>query len=95
MPGLRQLKGLVTYEELRARAPINQARDMSGREPRPGDVINLGDWVRPVLRQSASVLLLQALGSRTEEPASEPAGRSDADSPPTWAVLSKDVVQGL
>jgi hypothetical protein len=95
MPGLRQLKGLVTYEELRARAPINQARDMSGREPRPGDVINLGDWVRPVLRQSASVLLLQALGSRTEEPAFEPAERSDADPPPTWAVLSKDVVQGL
>ena len=95
MPGLRELKGLVTYEELRARAPINQARDMSGREPKPGDVINLGDWVRPVLRQSVSVLLLQGLASMTEEQASEPAQSSDPDSPPTWAVLSRDVVQGL
>jgi hypothetical protein len=95
MPGLRELQGLVTYEELRARAPINEARDMSGREPRPGDVINLGDWVRPVLRKSASVLLLQGPASRTEEQAFEPAQRSDPDSPPTWAVLSRDVVQGL
>jgi hypothetical protein len=95
MPGLRELKGLVTYEELRARAPINEARDMSGREPKPGDVIDLGDWVRPVLRKSASVLLLQGPACKTAEQAAEPAQRSDPDSPPTWAVLSRDVVQEL
>jgi hypothetical protein len=95
MPGLRELKGLVTYEELRARAPINEARDMSGREPKPGDVINLGDWVRPVLRRSASVLLLQAPASRAAEQASAPTERKGADPPATWAVLSRDVVQGL
>ncbi len=95
MPGLRQLKGLVTYEELRARAPINEARDMSGREPKAEDVIDLGNWVRPVLSQSASVLLLQAQASRAAAQAPEPTQRSDADPPATWAVLSRDVVQGL
>ena len=95
MPGLRELKGLVTYEELRARAPINEARDMSGREPKAGDVINLGNWVRPVLRRSASVLLLQAPASRAATRASEPTRRPGADPPATWAVLSRDVVQGL
>src|SRR5437879_13340217 len=71
MPGLRELKGLVTYEELRARAPINEARDMSGREPKAGDVINLGNGVRPVLRRSASVLLLQPPASRAAAQAAE------------------------
>jgi hypothetical protein len=68
---------------------------MSGREPKAGDVIDLGNWVRPVLRQSASVLLLQAQASRAAEQALEPNQRSDADPPATWAVLSRDVVQGL
>ena len=95
MPGLRELKGRVTYEELRARAPINEARDMSGREPKAEDVIDLGNWVRPVLRQSASVLLLQAQASMAAEQAPEPTGRSEADRPATWAVVSRDVVQGL
>jgi hypothetical protein len=95
MPGLRQLKGLVTYEELRARAPIDEARDLRGREPKAEDVIDLGNWVRPVLRRSASVLLLQTTASGTAEQVAEPTQRSDADPPATWAVVSKDVVQGL
>jgi len=93
MPGLRDLGGLVTYEELRARAPINEACDLSGREPKAGDVIDLGNWVRPVLRRSASVLLLQPHPSRAAEEAGDASERSG--SPAIWAALSRDVVQGL
>jgi hypothetical protein len=93
MPGLRDLTGLVTYDELRARASIAEARDPSGREPKAGDIIDLGDRVRPVLRRSSSVLLLKARSAVRAEQASELAQRPD--SPATWDVLPRDVVQSL
>lgn len=60
MPGIRDLAGSCTYAELRATVPVDVARGPAGEEPAPGDVLDLGDWVRPVLRGGRAVLLLQA-----------------------------------
>lgn len=60
LPGVRALAGSCTYQELRAQAPIDVAVGPDGAEPAPADVLDLGDWVRPLLLDGASVLLLQA-----------------------------------
>ncbi|MGH3798436.1 MAG: hypothetical protein ACRDSP_26635 [Pseudonocardiaceae bacterium] len=59
MPGIRELGGRCSYAELRARVPVDDARDDDGHRPAPHDVIELGDWVRPVLEGGRAVLLLQ------------------------------------
>lgn len=59
MPGVRALSGQLTYAELRSHTPIDTAQGPGGEEPDPGDVIDLGDWVRPLLRDGQAVLLLE------------------------------------
>ena len=59
LPGVRELAGACTYAELLATTPIDVARDPDGREPAPSDRLELGDWVRPVLREGRAILLLQ------------------------------------
>lgn len=81
MPGLRDLAGRVTYDRLRSLAPIDVARDPAGREPKRDDIIDLGDWVRPVLRGSRSVLLLAARPRNVRAA--------------TWTVLARDAVKAL
>jgi len=49
MPGIRDVAGHVSYRQLRFLVPIDAALDLSGREPDLEDLIELGDWVRPVL----------------------------------------------
>ena len=94
MPGLRELAGHVTYDQLRSRAPIAEARDPAGQEPRGDDIIDVGDWIRPVLRGSRSVLLLAA------RPPKEPAQPCEATRPPDgpaamWTVLPREAVKAL
>ena len=94
MPGLRDLAGHVTYDQLRSRAPIDVARDPAGQEPEGDDIIDLGDWIRPVLRGSRSVLLLAA------RPPREPAQPCEATHPSevpaaTWRVLPREAVKAL
>jgi hypothetical protein len=60
MPRMRDLRGDWSYADLRAAVQIDAALDPSGREPAPDEVIELGDWVRPVLRGGRVVLLLDA-----------------------------------
>jgi hypothetical protein len=81
MPGLRDLAGHVTYDQLRSLAPIDAARDPAGQEPKGDDIIDLGDWIRPVLRGSRSVLLLAACPPDVR--------------PATWTVLARDAVKAL
>jgi hypothetical protein len=81
MPGLRDLAGTVTYDQLRSLAPIDVARDPAGTEPKGDDIIDLGDWIRPVLRGSRSVLLLTAQHSDMPSAA--------------WTVLPRDAVKVL
>lgn len=59
LPGVRDLAGRCTYAELLDTTPIDVARDPDGRVPAPSDRLELGDWVRPVLREGRAILLLQ------------------------------------
>ncbi len=77
MPRMRSLRGRTTYADLRARVPVDAAVDPSGREPAPGDPIDLGDWVRPVLRGGRAVLLLEAPTPGT----------------PTWTASPRETVK--
>jgi hypothetical protein len=94
MPGLRDLAGFLSYDELPSAVPITEARDPTGREPKGEDVIDLGDWVRPVLRGSRSVLLLQTQSPVEAAQALEATQRSGSVTA-TWVVLSRDVVKNL
>jgi hypothetical protein len=67
MPGLDDVAGQVTYRQLRFQVPIDAALDSAGREPGLEDVIDVGDWVRPVLRGGRSILLLDPPVSSTAE----------------------------
>lgn len=59
MPGLYDLPRQATTDEVFARLPLDDARDGSHRRPGPADLIELGDWVHPVLLDGRSVLLLE------------------------------------
>ena len=59
LPGIRKLPDQATIETVFALAPIDLARDGMYRQPKPGEVIELGDWVRPVLLDGQAVLLLE------------------------------------
>jgi hypothetical protein len=60
MPGIRELRGAATYRQLRTLAAIDAACAPDGAEPAAGDLIELGDWVRPVLRNGRAILLVDA-----------------------------------
>ncbi len=59
LPGIRELPDRATVETVFATAPIDLVRDAMYRQPRSGEVIELGDWVRPVLLDGLAVLLLE------------------------------------
>jgi hypothetical protein len=82
MPGIRTLTGHATYGDLRRLVPIDVALDPAGREPLPDDVIELGEWVRPVLVEGRAVLLLQPAVQHARPPA-----------PNRWEVSPRDVVK--
>jgi hypothetical protein len=77
MPRMRDLGGERSYADLRAAVPIDAALDPTGREPAADDLIELGGWVRPILRDGRAVLLLEAL--------------RDGASP--WIASPRDVVK--
>ncbi|AYE93875.1 hypothetical protein C0J29_02775 [Mycobacterium paragordonae] len=58
LPGLYELPGEATIDDLYARIPLDDARDDCHRRPATGDLVELGDWVHPVLLEGRSVLLL-------------------------------------
>ncbi|WP_421841522.1 hypothetical protein [Mycobacterium sp.] len=59
LPGLSELPNCATIEAVQELVPIDLARDHLDRQPEPGEVIELGDWVRPVLLDGLAVLLLE------------------------------------
>jgi hypothetical protein len=81
MPGLRDIAGAHAYDELLAAVPIDAAIDPTGAEPDARDLIDLGDWVRPVLRGGRAVLLL------------DPQGDASATGARRWTASSRDVVK--
>ena len=83
MPGIRAMRGVVTYRELRSLTSIDLACDPGGAEPAPGDLIALGEWVRPVLRDGRAVLLVDA----------QDGGVGPGSAPARWALVSREVVK--
>ncbi|GAA1861660.1 hypothetical protein GCM10009836_47320 [Pseudonocardia ailaonensis] len=55
MPGLRDLPAALPLSALRKALPIDEVDG----GPADGDVIDLGDWVRPIWRDGRAVLLLE------------------------------------
>jgi hypothetical protein len=90
MPGIRDVTGAVSYRQLRFLVPIDAALDSSGREPGLEDLIELGDWVRPVLTGGRCVLLLDPPVASAPQ-----AGGFGARPKPvnTWRVASREVVK--
>lgn len=90
MPGIRDVTGQVSYRQLRFLVPIDAALDPTGQEPGLEDLIELGDWVRPVLTGGQSILLLDPPMSSTVQ-----AGGFGARPKPVtaWRVASREVVR--
>ena len=90
MPGIRDVTGQVSYRQLRFLVPINAALDSSGREPDLEDLIELGDWVRPVLTGGRCILLL-------DPPVASAAPTGGFGARPKavnkWRVASREVVK--
>jgi hypothetical protein len=80
LPGIHDLPTEATIDDLRSLTPIDVARDRMHRQPEPGEVIELGDWVRPVLVDGRAVLLLEA-------PRQQPDGRR------TWRTAPRSIVK--
>lgn len=59
LPGIEELPIEATIDDLLALTPIDLARDGACQQPEPGELIELGDWVRPVLLDGRAVLLLE------------------------------------
>jgi hypothetical protein len=66
LPGIRTLPYTATFEELFDATTIDDVRDGDHRRPGPGETIELGDWVRPVLLEGAAVLLLEPPSRRPD-----------------------------
>lgn len=59
IPNLSLLTGIYTAGELMEVAPLDRIENMRGRSPRPEDKIEIGKWIRPVLREGRCVLLVE------------------------------------
>lgn len=80
LPGLQALPHEATWAQVRARVPIDDAYDHTGGRPEGGELIELGDWVRPVLVGARVVLLLDP-------------PRMGPDGSRTWRTAPRSVVK--
>jgi hypothetical protein len=58
LPGLSDLKGILSYTELMHICPLDRVENQRGRRPHPNDLINIGESATPILREGKSLLLL-------------------------------------
>lgn len=59
LPGLRDLAGVYTLTELLEKVPFGRVESLRGRVPGFDERIDVGEWVRPVLRGGHAVLLIE------------------------------------
>lgn len=59
LPELRQLDGMYTVEQLKQKAHIDQVQDRSGHNIRADALVDVGNWVRPILREDCAILLVE------------------------------------
>jgi len=80
LPGLRDLNGIYTVDELMTACPFDRLENRYGRRPIPRDRIFIDGWARPILRDGKALLLLEA---------------SEKGSPYEWETLNRDEVESL
>jgi hypothetical protein len=59
LPGLRQLKGIYPVEELQLKGHIECVCTLGHEELSRGTLVNIGEWVRPVLKNGQSTLYVE------------------------------------
>jgi hypothetical protein len=59
LPNLEILNGIYTYTELMDLVPFDSIETLKGKSPRPAEKVNVGEWVRPILREGRCVLLVE------------------------------------
>ncbi len=80
LKGLRELSGVYAADQLRRAASIELIQTVGGVEVSPSDRIDVGEWVRPLLKNGQVLLLVE---EDTDHVHCE------------WRVLAKDVVKQL
>jgi hypothetical protein len=59
LPGLRELSGRLTVAEICARGSIDAVRPLSGDRLSPETLVDIGEWVRPILRDGQAILYVE------------------------------------
>jgi hypothetical protein len=60
VPNIHMLHpGIYTSAEIMGIAPFDRIENLRGRAPRPEDKIEIGEWIRPILREGRCVLLAE------------------------------------
>ncbi|MCX6273049.1 MAG: hypothetical protein NTU44_17900 [Bacteroidetes bacterium] len=59
MPGMRELTGVVTVEQLIRQFHLDQVMDINGEVVSLQSRINLGDWFRPVMKDRKCILFVE------------------------------------
>jgi hypothetical protein len=79
LTGLRELNGIYSVDQLRRATPIELIQTVEGADVPPTDRIEMGDWVRPILKQGHALLLVEQVQHDEYE----------------WRVIAKDIVKQL
>jgi len=91
LPGIREVKGIISVEELARRCGITRFRRMDlafhgsvgvglAAGPNPDDTVDVGDWCRPVLLDGQPTLLVL--------PAT-----SEGEGVRRWRIVDRDIVK--
>lgn len=59
LPELRQLKGFYSVDQLQREAHIDLVQDEHGNNVKADILIDVGDWVRPILQDGRAILLVE------------------------------------
>ena len=59
LPGLRELSGILPAAEICARGQINGIRPIDGADLPAETLVNIGEWVRPILRGGQAILYVE------------------------------------
>jgi hypothetical protein len=79
LPGLRELSGIYGADQLRRAAPIELIQTIAGTGVLPTDRIEVGEWVRPLLKEGRALLLVEEVQHEHCE----------------WRVIDKDTIKQL
>jgi hypothetical protein len=59
LKGIREISGVYTVDQLRRAIPIDAVQTIEGVEIPPTDRVELGPWIRPLLKAGRAVLLVE------------------------------------